>query len=58
MITFLSVASKKEENDLMRESVREQAALRTDEIWKFHMFEKISEAENFLEEVPLLDIIS
>lgn len=36
----------------------EQAALRTDEIWKFHMFEKISEAENFLEEVPLLDIIS
>ena len=45
MITFLSVASKKEENDLMRESVREQAALRTDEIWKFHMFEKISEAE-------------
>ena len=42
----------------MRESVREQAALRTDEIWKFHMFEKISEAENFLEEVPLLDIIS
>ena len=36
MITFLSVASKKEENDLMKEAVREQAALRTDEMWKFH----------------------
>ena len=41
MITFLSVASKKEENDLMKEAVREQAALRTDEMWKFHMFEQI-----------------
>ena len=58
MITFLSVASKKEENDLMKESVREQAALRTDEMWKFHMFEQIPEAKTFLEDVPLLDIIS
>ena len=58
MITFLSVASKKEENDLMKEAVREQAALRTDEMWKFHMFEQIPKAEEFLAEVPLLDIIS
>lgn len=58
MITFLSVASKKEENNLMRESVREQAALRTDEMWKFHMFEQIPEAEEFLKDVPVLDIIS
>ncbi len=58
MITFLSVASKKEENNLMRESVREQAALRTDEIWKFHLFEQIPEAEKFLKNVPVLDIIS
>ena len=58
MITFLSVASKKEENDLMKEAVREQAALRTDEMWKFHMFDQIPKAEEFLAEVPLLDIIS
>lgn len=58
MITFLSVASKKEENNLMRESVREQAALRTDEMWKFHMFEQISRTEEFLKDIPVLDIIS
>ena len=52
MITFLSVASKKEENDLMKEAVREQAALRTDEMWKDRKSTRLNSSHRSLSRMP------
>ena len=58
MITFLSFASQKKENDLIREQVRSQAAKYTDEAWVYEMYEQWKAIEQFLRDEPVLDIIS
>lgn len=58
MITFLSFASQKKENDLMKEQLRFQAARYTEEAWSYEMYEQLKEAEAFLREEPVLDLIS
>lgn len=58
MIGFLALAARKSENDLIKQAVRDQAALRTDEMWNFFMFEQLSKLEECLKQEPLFDIVS
>lgn len=58
MITFLSYASQKSENILIKEEVRLQAARWTEEAWAYELFEELSQVENYLSKDPLLDIVS
>lgn len=58
MITFLSLAMKKQENNLLKKQMRVQAARWTEENWRYELFEKLNELERFLDSEPVLDLIS
>lgn len=58
MITFLSLAEKAQDNILLREQIKLQAAKYTDEVWQYALFEQLQELECFLNNEPVLDLIS
>lgn len=58
MITFLSLAEKAQDNILLREQIKLQAAKYTDEVWQYALFEQLQELERFLNTEPVLDLIS
>ena len=58
MITFLSFASKKNENVLLKDQLRIQAARWTEEAWVYELFEELEQVEEYLSQDPLLDIVS
>lgn len=57
MITFLSFASEKRENELIRSQLGLQAAKWTDEAWSYQMFESIALLESYLSKEPLVDLV-
>lgn len=58
MISFLSFASLKSENRLLKEQIQQQAAKFTDEVWKYELFEQLKQLEDYLQQEPLIDIAS
>ncbi len=58
MITFLSFASKKNENVLLKDQLRIPAARWTEEAWVYELFEELEQVEEYLSQDPLLDIVS
>lgn len=58
MITFLSLAEKAQDNALLKEQIKRQAAKYTDEVWRYALFEHLSELHAFLQDEPVLDMIS
>ncbi|MDO4329656.1 MAG: LytTR family DNA-binding domain-containing protein [Lachnospiraceae bacterium] len=57
MITFLSFASEKRENELIRGQLGLQAARWTDEAWNYNMFEAMGPLEAYLAGEPLVDLV-
>lgn len=58
MISFLSFASGAGENALIKAQISHQAALWTEEEWRYAFFEQLNQLEVYLESEPLLDIVS
>lgn len=58
MITFLSFASEKKENELIKSQLRLKAAKWTDEMWEYELFEEQKLAEAYLAGEPLIDLMS
>lgn len=58
MITFLSYASKKEENELIKEQIRVQAGRWTEEKWNYELHDQLAVVEQLLASEPLIDMVS
>jgi len=58
MVTFLALSEKTTDYNTLKIAVRKRAALYTEEKWEYLYFGTVTEAEKFLEEEPVLDLIS
>lgn len=58
MITFLSLAAQAQDNAVLKEQIKQQAAMYTNEVWRYELFEQLQELERFLQDEPVLDMIS
>lgn len=57
MITYLSFASRKEENLMLLEKIRDCAARLTEESWRYELYERLDELRKFLEKEPVIDLV-
>lgn len=58
MITFLALSAGKADYNMIKAAVGKRAALCTEEKWEYFCFCSLAEAEKFLEQEPVLDLIS
>lgn len=58
MITFFSLSSNNIEYQFIKNAVLKCAALYTEQKWNYVCFQNVIEAENYLKQEPLLDMVS
>jgi len=57
MITFFTLVAQRKDNDTIKTVVRKKAAIYTEEAWNFPSFETVIDAEHYLEQEPVLDLV-
>ncbi len=58
MITYLALLKKRTEGEQLLKIIRKYAAIYTDEMWSYRLFQNVSDLEKFLDSEPVLDLVS